>query len=386
MSQLSSAVPIAPRFFREKSDEVASPSERLMLDLVRSAGDVPRADVIRASGLTAPGAKLLIDSLVERGLLKLGPPQTRGRGQPSAMVSLVPAYTYCFGLSIMVDGYRLALMDFSTCIVDERFVTAFPLDLDYVAEHVRQDMEEMLAAAGLAGEAVFGIGLSMTGPFIGRGSLINPPLSLPSAWAENELDDFFARRLGYPVWLDNDANCAAVAESILGIGNRIRNFVYLHFTDGLGGGVIQNGRLMRGAHGNAGELGRIFSLTGTPRPTLEILRQDLAAAGHDFPDIQTMLAGYSPDWPQIDAWIAKIRPALAITIAAIVAMQDPDAIVFGARLPRDLAQRLIMAVEFEATPRRGIAPPNPELLVAESPENATVIGAALLPFKACFFE
>ncbi len=376
---------VRQRFLRNDGTQTASASERLILDLVRRAGAMSRADLTRACGFSVPGAKALIDSLVERRLLKLGPAATRGRGQPSATVSLVPEFAYCLGLSIMVDGYSLALMDFSGRVMLERFEPSFPLELEQVATKARIQVGDMVRAAGIDPGALFGIGLSMTGPFVGRGSRVNPPLSMPAEWATAELDRFFAERLGHPVWMDNDANCAATAESLFGVGRTARNFVYLHFTDGFGGGVVLDGKIMRGAHGNAGELGRIFALTGMARPTLETLHRSLVAAGHDLPDLNSMIARYDPAWPQIDHWLDSVRSSVSVTVAAIVALLDPEVIVWGARLPRDLAQRLIACVEFEQAPRRGTPAPNPVLMVAQTPANAAVVGAATLPFKEHFF-
>lgn len=385
MPPLTAPVSIRPRFLRDGEGRVASDSERAMLELVRRAGTVSRADLTRASGLSVPGAKGLIDGLVERGLLRLGPPTSRGRGQPSAAVSLVPEFAHCFGLSVMVDGFSLALMDLAGTVLDRCFVPAFPLWLDFVADQVRRDIDRMLKARGLAADSVFGVGLSMTGPRTGSGTRVNPPLSLGTEWAGTELDRFFSERLQLPVWMDNDANCAALAECLFGVGREHADFVYLHFTDGFAAGLVCEGGVLRGAHGNAGEMGRLFALTGMARPTLETLRESLVAAGHALPDLHTMIDRYDPAWPQIGAWIGEVRQSITVAVAACVAMIDPGAIVFGSRLPSDLARRLIAGVEFERSPRRGTGSPNPALLVGEVMQHASTIGAAALPFKEHFF-
>ena len=76
---------------------------------------------------------------------------------------------------------------------------------------------------------------------------------------------------------------------------------------------------------------------------------------------------------------------LGAAVAAIIALIDPRVIVFGARLPADLAQRLIARVAFEPAPRRGVASPYPALLVGQVQAHATVLGAAMLPFKETLF-
>lgn len=380
-----SPVPIGRRFLRHDDGPVASDSERWMLELVRRAGVMSRADLTRASGLSVPGAKGLIDGLVERGLLQLGPPATRGRGQPSASVSLVADFAYSIGLSIMVDGFELALMDLSGQVVGHCAVRAFPLHLEEAVAEAGRQITRLLRRHGVARERVFGIGASMTGPRTGQGSRVNPPLSLGAEWAEAELDQLLAARLGQPVWMDNDANCAALAECLFGVGRRCADFVYLHFTDGFAAGLVSGGGMLRGAHGNAGEMGRIFALTGLPRPTLESLRRRLSEAGHDLPDLHTMLDRYDPDWPQIDDWIEEVRPSIVVAVAASMALVDPQAIVFGARLPEDLARRLIGQVAFEQAPRRGTPSPNPELVIAEVTQSPAMVGAAAVPLKLHFF-
>lgn len=385
MLTMASSISIHSRFLRAGEQRVASDSERWILELVRRAGTLSRADLTRASGLSVPGAKGLIDGLVERGLLQLGPPAARGRGQPSATVSLVPGFAHCFGLSIMVDGYSLALMDLAGKVLEQRFVPASPLELGYVATQVKRDASRMMRTSGIDPHTVFGVGLSMTGPRTGSGSRVNPPLSLSAQWADTELDRFFAERLQLPVWMDNDANCAALAECLFGAGREYGDFVYLHFTDGFAAGIVSGGKLLRGAQGNAGEMGRLFALTNMTRPTLESLRQRLVAAGHDLPDLNSMLDQYDPAWPQIDGWIDEVQQSITVAVAAVVALIDPHAIVFGSRLPHDMAQRLIARVEFERRPRRGTGSPNPALVVGRIAQQAAMLGAAATPLKEHFF-
>ena len=162
-------------------------------------------------------------------------------------------------------------------------------------------------------------------------------------------------------------------------------FVYLHFTDGFAAGVVAAGNVLRGANGNAGELGRLLAMAGLPRPSIEDLRSRLVAAGHDLPNLGSLLQRYDPSWPQIEEWIADVAGSITLAIAAAIALIDPRAIVFGARLPIDLAQRLIATVKFEQHPRRGVSSPLPALLTHSVLRQASTMGAAALPLKAHYF-
>ena len=71
------------------------------------------------------------------------------------------------------------------------------------------------------------------------------------------LRDEMRKRLGLPVFIDNDANVAALAEFLYGAGRGARNVVLLTIGTGIGGGLILDGEVYRGSTGAAAELGHI---------------------------------------------------------------------------------------------------------------------------------
>ena len=80
--------------------------------------------------------------------------------------------------------------------------------------------------------------------------------------------DLLKERMGVDVIIENDANAAAVAENVLGAGKGYDNMIYAALSTGIGGGLILNGKLYRGMHGMAGEIGHAFvtDSTGYPCP------------------------------------------------------------------------------------------------------------------------
>jgi len=72
--------------------------------------------------------------------------------------------------------------------------------------------------------------------------------------------------LGLPVWIDNNANTAALAEHRMGAGRGYSSMVYTTISTGVGGGLILNGNLFRGMHGMAGEIGHMFVSDSTGYP------------------------------------------------------------------------------------------------------------------------
>jgi predicted NBD/HSP70 family sugar kinase len=374
------------RFLRDRREPViASPNERQILDLVRRHGGVTRAELGRLTGLTAQSVMRLVDELSGRGLVSFDAAVANGRGKPSPMVRLVADYTYCVGVSIATDTVTVVLVDFAGQALTQRIEPMSPITRLGLFAFLHKMIDQVLATRPGARERLFGIGVGMTGFFVGKGSPLNPPEPLNDL-ALVELDTLLEQELGQPVWIDNDGNVAAIGESLLGVGREHRDFAYLYFSHGFGGGVIAGDELMRGMHGNAGEFAGMLPRLGLPRPTLELLREMHCADGADCPTIHAMLAQFDPNWRCVDRWIDAVAPSLSVVSSAIVAILDPAAIVFGGRLPPALAERLIPRIEIDNLPRRGHARPQAQLLAATAPGDAAAMGAAALPLKQHFFR
>ena len=119
--------------------------------------------------------------------------------------------------------------------------------------------EAMERLAGLAdtlrlGEAIAGIGISVGGPLDAeRGVLQNPP-NLPG-WRDLSWTGYMKDRLCAPCVMENDANAYALAEWRWGAARGADSMIFLTFGTGLGAGIVLNGAILRGATGDAGEVG-----------------------------------------------------------------------------------------------------------------------------------
>jgi len=69
--------------------------------------------------------------------------------------------------------------------------------------------------------------------------------------------DIISKRLGIPVYADNDVHCATIAEMRFGMGLKTKDFVYLNIGTGVAAGLVSDGRLIRGSKNMAGEVGHM---------------------------------------------------------------------------------------------------------------------------------
>ena len=106
-------------------------------------------------------------------------------------------------------------------------------------------------------QKVTSITIAAPGPIdIERGVLVNPP-NLPG-WRNVPLASLLHKATGARVFVANDADMAGLGEFHLGAGRGTRHMVYITWSTGVGGGLIIDGKLHRGGHGTAGEIGHMI--------------------------------------------------------------------------------------------------------------------------------
>lgn len=383
-----SSCPTPPScFLRKHVNEAATPNERQLLDLVLRYGTVGRSVLAKETALTVQSVSRLVDGLVQRGLVRFGA-RVSERGNPASGlgVELVPEGAYTLGISIMTDAVSVVLMNFRGDILDARYEPQMDMHAEPLLARVETIAQQMIGRHVHDRSRLLGAGVAVTGYFVEDGRRLNPPEPLDD-FALVNLPPLLSERLGLPVMLENDGAAAAIAESFLGAGRRFRSFAYLYFAAGVGGGIIADGRLLRGAQGNAGEVAGILPLDlFDDRPTLTLLLEMVRQSGQQVDSISDLLERFDTAMPGVEAWCKRVKAPLDMIVSAVGAVVDPQAIVLGGRLPKALAEKLIAGVTIYSAPRRQAARPQPILLPAEVDVEPTAVGAAVLPLKTHFFS
>lgn len=373
------------RFRRENGDrDPVSLNERAVLARIWSARGLTRSALQSQLDLTQQSIHRIISQLEERRLVLVGdlePPAYKGK--PSPRLTINPRFACVAGISINTDSAGIALMDFAGG-VQTRSIPIANLTLEEGLSRVGDVIAALRLTAGFSRDDMFGIGFAISG-FAIEGTRYNAPEPL-SHWSDIELGPLLSDHFNLPVWTENGANTGAICEQMLGVGRDIDNFVYLSFNYGFGAGLIIDGQLARGGFGNAGELSGMFDNRETTyRPALRSLLNALQANGVEVSTIFDLYHRFDVTWPGVAAWLDQVEPHHNRVVNVLSAVVDPEVIVFGGQIPRELADALIARTEYWGEARHGIRRRMPRLLVSEIGGETAAIGSAALALKKGFF-
>ena len=128
---------------------------------------------------------------------------------------------------------------------------------DHVLGRLADAVRDLCRAAKVSLGDVAAVGVGAPGPVDTKTGIVAVAPNL-AGWRNVPVRDTLARNLGRPVILENDANVAAYGEFRCGAGRAVRDMILLTLGTGIGGGIILDGRLFRGATDTGAELGHII--------------------------------------------------------------------------------------------------------------------------------
>ena len=225
---------------------------------IRRRGATSRADIAEALDLSPGAVSTISADLIERGLVREtgaeSVPRT-GRGRPRVALEVNPQAAFFVGAKLNDQAITVNIMDFSGELLASETVAHArnSLDTPALAHHLDLAINKSIASIGLNRDALSALGLGIpgyveldTGHVLWSPLLKGAPVTLKAA-----LED----RLRLPVFIDNDANLATLAELWFGFGRTERNFLTVTVEHGVGLGVVIDGALFRGGRGLGSEFG-----------------------------------------------------------------------------------------------------------------------------------
>lgn len=292
---------------------------------------------------------------------------------------------YTAGIDIGGTNTRIALIDEAYEIIQR---IQFPTDVNN-PQATLQKIQETVQSFSVA---IAGVGLSCPGPLdLKQGIILDTP-NLKGGWHGLAVSKELSARLKVPVFLENDANLACLAEAVLGQGKDYSYVQFLTISTGLGSGLVIDKKIYQGAHGFAHEIANIPLWRNGPSHGsiypggVEAICSGTAIttrakkAGLDVEhagDVYSLAC--SQNQTAIDI-MEDAKEYLANTIAIIYAFVDPEIVILGG----SVAIKILGFVEDVEQRVKTKVYPNIQPLVkvvkTNLSEDSGLLGAACLAF------
>jgi len=379
-----------------------------ILHQIRINAPISRAALAEETGLNKTTVSSLIHELMEHNFVREVGLESSGTGRPAIMLELNPNVGYILSAEVGVDFIMVASSNFAPEII-WRHEEAIPPGASQ-----REIIDRVLALLNLGIQKscmeckiLFGIAFGIPGLVDQETGelLFAPNLGWKNVPLKRMLEEFFDA----PIFIDNEANMAALGEHYFGAAQGYENVLYISAGVGLGGGLVYNGHLFRGASGTGCEFGHMtFDLNGeqcncgnigcwetcvSQRQLFSLIQENISQGRKSslsaieegaIQQLTTPLvvdAAYQGDEVSIEA-LKIIGNNLGIGIASLVNAFNPELVVFGGVL--SLAGDFILP-EIEKAMHERAMPWNyqaTKVVLAEHSFNACIMGGVATVYQA----
>ncbi|QNE20706.1 ROK family transcriptional regulator [Kribbella qitaiheensis] len=360
-------------------------NDRAALDLLLTQGPLSRTTLGNLTGLSKPTASQLLARLESAGLVRARGTSAGRPGPNAQLYEINGSFAYVAGLDVTPTRFRAAVADLTGKVVGTFELPTPGRSAKSTVERVVKTIDGALGEAGLDRDRLHRVAIGTPGGFDPTTGRLRYATHLPG-WHAPHLLDELAEAIAVPLEVENDVNLAAVAERQVGHAQDSDNFVLLWGEEGIGAAIVIGGRLLRGATGGAGEVA-FLPLPGTPlvrnvgrnnaggfqelaggEPVLELARTLGLKAR--TPEAAISVALHTPGAG--DTMLNEFAHRLAVGLAAIVAVVDPELIVLSGGVITAGGERLRGLVQNELAE---LAVPRPRLLMTAIHTDPVLAGA-----------
>ncbi|MBC7646958.1 MAG: ROK family protein [Pseudopedobacter sp.] len=345
-----------------------------LLKLVRQHPHASRADLSTRCGLTKVTVGTLVAELILEGWLLEGKPTASGSGRPSTPLELDTTRLTLLGAEIGVDYLNVLACDLMGNVLERDYQEIEPMEPGPALERLGQMLQELSRRGRLTGRPSLGLGVGVPGPVVEDVLKIAPNLG----WSEVAVLEGLRPHLrgtaleGLPLFLENEANAAALGESTF--GGLLSSLAYHSLGVGVGCGIVINGQVYQGEGGLAGEIGHtLLVVNGETLEAESLVGQ--RALSRKLGSVELLhMREISLRLENGNVQVSKMGEALGLLLVNLIHTFSPSRIVLGGplvSLGNPLLEPAYKILEERTLPGRKTT-----VLVGEKGVDACAIGAA----------
>jgi predicted NBD/HSP70 family sugar kinase len=230
-----------------------------VFEAIRQAGRIARIDIARETQVSPATVTAITSELLSAGLIEeITPEGDRSgakRGRPRVALKVRGAAHLIAGIKISDRSATVILVDFEGQTVGEydRELPGPVMSAEEMVDLVMRALAGACAAAGRHVSEISGVGLGLAGLIDATRNFVHWSPSLDQR--NVELGRMLSDAMPVPFFMDNDANLVAKAEQLFGEARNVSDFIVITIEQGVGMGIVIDGRIYRGERGCGAEFG-----------------------------------------------------------------------------------------------------------------------------------
>lgn len=260
-----------------------------VLKLLRESGSCSKADLVRASGLSAPTITNVVGDLLSADLIKaLGEGESNG-GRPPDIIAFKAERGCVLAIKITADSLSFLLADLNGKELDsyEILLAGRKTTPDAICILIGEEVRRLLRKHRKKREQLLAVVVGVPAiTNVDEGMVLS--ISTLENWRSVPLRAKLSKIIDCLVIVENDTNLAAQGERYCGAAQAEETFILIHIGPNVGAGIVLGGQIYHGSQWSAGEIGYLrLPNTSRRRPTL-----------HEFGELETVLtsAGILESW------------------------------------------------------------------------------------------
>jgi predicted NBD/HSP70 family sugar kinase len=237
-------------------------NNRLVLQTVYDQSPLSRADIARATDLTATTVSTVVGELLEEGLVQeLGAVSTE-RGKPPTLISLNKDARHILALDLSRKVFQGSILNLRGEILHRQYSPLQNKNGKDALAVVHKLLRDLCQATTTP---LLGIGIGAPGIIDPNNSVIRQAANL--GWYNLELGELLTQEYGHNVQVVNDTQAILLAENLFGTYKNSSDMVVIRIGNGIGAAIMCNGQLLHGNGSGVGEIGHVVVVDGGERCT-----------------------------------------------------------------------------------------------------------------------
>lgn len=356
----------------------------MVLDLIRKRGSISRADISRELNISKPTVSKIVNELISQGLIKEAGLADSSGGKPAILLEYNFQAGFLVGIYVGPSCIIYALADLGANIL-KRLKTDL-IHGEHAVQVMAHNIEMLCNGVCNREQKLLSVGVAVAGLTDPEAGIVRVARHLPG-WEGLPLRDALMERLGVPVVIDNDVNMGIIGEHSHGAVRGISDAVMVTVGDAIALGVMINGKVHRGVHFAAGEIGNMvidrgqFSHDVEPRSgyldrivSWRRLQADwMQVEGKSKPSAtsEEFFARLSKDPELAEKVLKQNWIDIGLAIGNVVSVLDPQVVILGgeiARVPSVFVEGIESVV-------KKVALYPPKIVVSELGRDAELLGS-----------